>query len=103
MQETRLLLRIPAANALPEILDYFVVLRVAAVVGVFLPVIHINICDTTDKQFKFAFVENVNKIRGDELVETGDERLELLFDTLLNTPFGNKSDIVSKISERLEW
>ena len=44
----------------PEIFDDFVLLRVASIVGVFLPVLDINVCNTTDKKFKLAFIEDVD-------------------------------------------
>ena len=97
LQETGLLLGIPAANAFPEVLDDFVILGVATVIGVFLPVLDVNVCNTTDKQLELAFVKNIYKIRGDELVETGDESLELFLDTFLNTPFRDESKRVSTI------
>jgi hypothetical protein len=90
LQQTGFLLSIPAADALPEVLDDFVVLRVAAVVGVFLPVFHVDVGDTSDEEFEFALIENVDEIGGDELVEAGEEGLELLLDALLNPPFGDK-------------
>lgn len=87
LQQARLLLRIPATNALPEVLDDFVVFSVAAVIGMFLPVVDVDVGDTTDQELEFALVEDVDQICGDELVEAGDEGLELLFDALLDAPF----------------
>lgn len=86
---------VPTANALPEVLDNFVILRVTAVVGVLLPVIHVDVCYTTDKQLEFTLIEDVDEISGDQLVETSNEGLELFFDTFLNTPFRNESIVVS--------
>ena len=97
LQEARLLLGVPAADALPEALDDLVVFSVAAVVGVLLPVVDVDFSDTTNEQFELAFVEDVYKVRGDELVETRDEGLELLFDSFLDSPFGDESRLVSGI------
>jgi hypothetical protein len=60
LQQTRLLLGVPAADALPEVLNDLVVLRVSAVVGVLLPVFDVNISDTTDEQLELALVEDVD-------------------------------------------
>lgn len=59
LQQTRLLLGVPAADTLPEVLDDLVVLGVAAVIGVLLPVVDVDIRDTTDEQFEFTLVEDV--------------------------------------------
>jgi hypothetical protein len=95
LQETGLLLGVPATDALPEVLYDFVVLRVAAVVGVLLPVVDVDVGDAADEQLEFALVEDVDQVRGDELVEARDEGLELLFDALLDAPFGDESVVVS--------
>lgn len=97
LQQTRLLFRVPAANALPEILDNFVILGVTTVVGVLLPVIHVDVCYTTDKQLEFTFVEDVDEVGRDQLVETSDEGLELFLDALLDTPFCDQSSVVVSI------
>jgi hypothetical protein len=41
-------------------LDDFVVLRVAAVVGVLLPVVHVDVGDTADEKLELALVEDVD-------------------------------------------
>lgn len=100
LQETRLLFGIPAADTLPEVLNDLVVFSVTTVIGVLLPVLNIDICDTTDKEFELTFIEDVDKIRRNKLVEAGDEGLELLLNTLLNTPFGDEPVTVSKVLHR---
>lgn len=87
LQKSALLLCIPATNALPEVLHNGVILRVSAVVSVLLPVVDINVCYTTDEEFQLTLIEDIDEIGGDELVETSDERIELLLNTLLDTPF----------------
>lgn len=91
LKETTLLFSIPRSDDFPEVLNNFVLFLVAAVVGMFLPVIDINISDTTNQEFELALIENVDKISWDQFVETGDEGIELLFDSLLDLPFGNES------------
>lgn len=95
LQQTRLLLGVPAADTLPEVLDDLVVLCVATVVGVLLPVFDVDISNTTNQQLQLALVEHVDQIRRNELVETAEEGVELLLDTLLNAPFCNQSRLVS--------
>jgi hypothetical protein len=96
LQQTRLLLRVPAADTLPEVLNDFVVFSVAAVIRVFLPVLDIDIGNTTNEEFEFALVKDIYEIGRDELVETGNEGLELLLNALLNPPLGDKPATVSK-------
>jgi hypothetical protein len=91
LQQTRLLFCIPRANNLPEMLNDLVILGVTTIISMLLPVFDIDIGDTTDQEFQFALVENVNKILWNELMETLNEVLELFFDSLLNTPFCNQS------------
>lgn len=91
LQQPRLLLSVPAANALPEVLDDLVVLGVATVVGVLLPVIDINVGNTTDEEFELALVKDVDKIWRNEFVEPADERIELFIDALLDAPFGDET------------
>jgi hypothetical protein len=43
------LLGVPATNALPEVLDDLIILGVATVIGVLLPVVDIDICDTANE------------------------------------------------------
>jgi len=71
---------------LPEVLDHRVALSVAAVVSVLLPVVDIDVCNATNKELEFTFVKDVDKIRGNELVEALHKGVELLVDTLLNAP-----------------
>lgn len=76
---------------LPEVLDHRVLLVVAAVVGVLHPVVHVDFTDTANEKLQLSLVKDVYEIRGYELVEALDESVKLLFDTLLNTPFRDKS------------
>ena len=91
LQESRLLLGIPGSDALPEVLDHDVGFRVATVISVFLPVIHVDVCYAADEELEFALVEDVDQVCGDEFVEAGDEGVELFFDALLDAPFGDQS------------
>lgn len=87
LQQPRLLLGIPRPNHLPEVLDDVVLFLVAAVVGVFLPVVDVDVGYATDQEFEFALVEDVDEVGGDELVEAGDEGGELFGDAFLDLPF----------------
>ena len=82
---------VPFADGFPEPANDLVGFLVAAVVGVFFPVVDINVGDTADEELEFAFVEDVDEIGGDKLVETGDEGVELGSDTLLDAPFREES------------
>lgn len=100
LKETRLLLCIPGADDLPEVLDNIILFLVATVVRVLLPVFHINIGNTTNKQLQFAFIKHVNQVSRDEFVETRHERIKLLFNTLLDFPFGNQPEVVRNNSSK---
>lgn len=90
MQQTTLLLGVQRSNALPKVLDDRIALRVAAIVRVFLPVVNINVCYTTDKQLQFTLVKDVDQVGWNELVKSSDESVELLFNALLDAPFGDE-------------
>ena len=91
LQQPALLLGVPAADDLPEILDDLVRLRVAAIIGMLLPVLNVDVCDTADQELEFALVEDVDQIRRNKLVEAGDEGVELFLDTLLDAPFDHEA------------
>lgn len=87
LKQSRLLLGIPRADNLPEVLDHLVLLLVAPVVGVPLPVVHVDVRNTSDQQFQLALVEHVHQICRNQLVEPGHEGIELLLDALHDLPF----------------
>lgn len=93
LQQPALLLRVPGADDLPEVLDHVILLLVAAVIGVFLPVVDVDVGDAADQQFEFALVEHVDEVGGDELVEAGDEGVELFGDAFLDLPFCDESGL----------
>ncbi len=86
LQQPALLLGIPRPDNLPEILYHLVLLLVAAVIGVFLPVIDVDVRDAADQEFELALVEHVDQVGGNELVEAGDEGVELFRHPLLDLP-----------------
>jgi hypothetical protein len=88
LQQSRLLLGIPGTNTLPEVLDDLIVLCVTTIVGVLLPVVDINVSDTTDKELKLALIEYVHKIWRDEFVKSGYKGVKLFVNALLDAPFG---------------
>ena len=75
----------------PEVPDDLILLCVPPVVCVLLPVFYIDICNTSNKQFQFAFIENIDKVWWNELVEASNKSVELFFNSLLDSPFGDKS------------
>lgn len=91
LQQTRLLFRVPLGNALPEVFDDRVALSVATVVGVLLPVVDINVRNTSNEEFKLTLIKDINQLRWNQFVETSNECLELLLNSLLDTPFGNEA------------
>ena len=71
----------------PEVPDHLILLSIAPVICVLLPVLNIDIGDTSDKKLELTLIEDVDEIRGDELIETSHEGIELLFDSFLDPPF----------------
>jgi hypothetical protein len=71
--------------------DDLVVRCVSTVIGVFLPILDVDICDPPNKKFKFALIEDIDKVLRNQLVEAGYESLELLLNSFLNTPFCDKT------------
>lgn len=61
-----------------------------------LPVINVNISDTTDEELELALIEDVDQINRDELVESRNKGLELFVHALLNAPFRDETAFVSK-------
>jgi hypothetical protein len=97
LQETGLLFRIPAADDLPEVLNHLILFLVSSVIGVFFPVLHIDIRDTTNQKLQFTLIKDIDQLRGDKLVEPCNEGIELLLHALLNLPFRDQSDLESAI------
>jgi hypothetical protein len=60
LQQATLLLCIPRADALPEMLDHLVILGVTPVVCVFLPVVDVDVGDAADEELKLALVEDID-------------------------------------------
>ena len=66
---------------------------VASVIRVLLPVLDIYVGDATNEQFQLSLVKDIDKIWGNQLVEARDKSIELLFNTLLDPPFGDESEL----------
>jgi hypothetical protein len=91
LQQSALLLGIPGTNALPEELDDLICFSVSSIVGVLLPVVDINLGDTSNEQFQLSLIKDIDEICRDELVKTADEVLELFVDPFLDSPLGDES------------
>ena len=90
------MLGIPFLDTFPEPANDLVGFLVPAVIGMFFPVVDVNVGDSADEEFEFAFVEDVDEVGGDEFVETGDEGVELGGDAFLDAPFGEESILGGK-------
>lgn len=93
LQKSRLLFAVPTADCLPEELDNLIRLSISSVVGVLLPILNINFGNTADQQLQLSLVKDVDKLGRDQLVETCDEGLELLINTLLDSPLDHEVDV----------
>ena len=95
LQQSALLLGVPAADTLPELLDDFVVLCVATVVGVLLPVVDVNVCNSSYQKLQFSLIENVNEISWYQFVKASDKGVELFLNAFLDSPLRYKPVDVS--------
>ena len=57
-----------------------------------LPVVNVDISDTTNKKFEFTLVKHVNKVLRYELVEASEESIKLFIDTSLNPPLCDQTE-----------
>lgn len=57
----------------------------------FLPIFHIDVRNSSNQKLQLSFVKNIDQIRWYQLVKARDERIELLFDALLDSPLGEKT------------
>lgn len=64
-----------------------------------LPVIDINICNTSNQKFQLSLVEYANQLWWDQILKAGQESVKLLRHSLLDSPFSDKS--VLEISNSL--
>lgn len=72
-------------------LDDFILFLVTSVIGVLLPILNIDIGNTTDQQFQFTLVEHVDKVCRNEFIESRNERIKLFFNSFLNLPLRYES------------
>lgn len=79
---------------LPEVLNHSIILCVTSIIGVFLPVINVDVCYASDEQLQFALIEDIDEIRRYKLVEASNEGVKLLIHTLLDAPFCDKLHIL---------
>lgn len=70
LQQLGQLLLVEGSNRAPEPLDLLTGWRVVVVLGVVLPVVHIDVWQTRDEELELLFVENGNKFCWDNFVET---------------------------------
>ena len=57
----------------------------------FLPVVDVNIGDTTDQKLQFSFIEDIDEFCWYQLVESCNKCIELFFDSFLDSPFRDKT------------
>lgn len=91
LQQSRLLLSVPRSNDFPEILDNLVLLLVATIVGMLLPVVHIDVRDTADQEFELPFIKDIDKIGRNQFIKPCNKGVELLLNPLLNLPLSDQS------------
>ena len=60
LQQTTFLLGVPFLDGFPEPPDHLVGFLVAAVIGVFLPIVDIDVCYATDEELELTFIEDVD-------------------------------------------
>jgi hypothetical protein len=77
---------------LPKVNNDLVCLCVAAVICVLFPVIDVNVRDSTNKQFQFSFIKDIDQIWWNEFIKPSHEGVKLLFDPFLNSPFRDETN-----------
>ena len=82
----------------PEVSDDLILLCVASVIGVLLPVLDIDICNATNQKLQLPLVKYIDKVRWYKLVEARHKRVELRFNSLLDSPFGDKTNAISRVN-----
>ncbi|CAI6338706.1 unnamed protein product [Periconia digitata] len=70
---------------------------ISAVVSVLLPVVNIDIRDTTDQKLQLSLVEHIDQLWRNQFVEAGKESVELFLDPFLDAPFGYKTVVVREM------
>lgn len=88
------MLGIPSAHNLPEVLDHFVLFLVTAVIGVLLPVVDIDVGDTTNEQLEFSLVKDVDEVGRDQFIEPDHKSVELLLNSLHNLPLRHQLNVL---------
>ena len=80
---------------LPEVLNHGILLLVSTVVRVLDPVIHIDLRYTSYEQLELTLIEDVDKIRRDQLVEPSDKCVELLVNSFDDSPLRDQTSNMS--------
>ena len=80
----------PKDTCSPEVSNDLILLCVTPVVCVLLPVLDVDICNTTNEQFQFALIEDVDQIRRNEFVEASHKGIKLFLYSFLNSPFSDE-------------
>ena len=79
----------------PEIPYNLILFSVTSVICMFLPILYIDVCNTTDEKFQLPFIKYIDKIRGNKLVEACHKSVELCLNSLLYPPFSDKAISIS--------
>jgi hypothetical protein len=59
---------------------------------VLLPVVDINVGHSSDQELQLSLIKDVDELLGDEFVEAGHERLELLLDSFRDSVLGDRTN-----------
>jgi hypothetical protein len=85
---------IEGADCTPEPLDLRRGGRVVVIIGIILPLIDVDLRKTRDQKFQLLFVEDGDQVWRNDLVEAGQEIVDLLLDRLDESVLDNALDIV---------
>ena len=97
LQQLGALLFIEALDCPPEPLDLRGSTLVVVVLGVVLPVIHVNVRKTGDEEFELLLVEDGDEVRRHNVVETTKEGVKLRFDGLDQSVLYDQADVLPLI------
>jgi len=94
LKQLGLLFLLERSDSAPEPLDLWRCSCVVVVLGVVLPVIHIDVRQTGNEKFELLFAEDGDELRRDDIVEALEEVLELLLNGAYKTVLSDKADVL---------
>lgn len=93
LQQLRALLLVEAPHGSPEPLNLWRTRRVVVILGVVLPIVHIDLRHTRDEEFEFLFGKDRDEVGRDNVIEAGQEGIELLLNGCEELVFRHEANV----------